>query len=394
MEKIQQETEINLSKKQVQSIINLELEKENGLNDLFTMMVNGLMYSERKHFLEQKEDPTNKGNGYRTAFRSGIGSRLSLSIPRDRLGVFKPVVLGLLDQQEEAVKSLCFELYGKGLTTRQIEQIVENIYGSSYSKSSISRITTDFSTLVKAWLSRHLDNYYPVVYIDAIHVKVRRDQVATEAFYILLGLKEDLTREVLSIINIPQESAAGWEEVLNSIRERGVQHVGLFVFDDLTGLDSVIGKVFSKSMQQKCVLHFQRNINKHIRVNDRKVFAKQLAEVFDPDNATYTADQAVNRLKELLIRWTKTYPKLKTVAGRKDLELIFTYLHFDYRIRRMIYTTNWIERLNKAFRRTLNMRNAMPTPQSAITLIGYVAMEMGEKSYSFPITNFKFDQNF
>lgn len=394
MEKIQQETEINLSKKQVQSIINLELEKENGLNDLFTMMVNGLMYSERKHFLEQKEDPTNKGNGYRTAFRSGIGSRLSLSIPRDRLGVFKPVVLGLLDQQEEAVKSLCFELYGKGLTTRQIEQVVENIYGSSYSKSSISRITTDFAALVEAWLSRHLDSYYPIVYIDAIHIKVRRDQVATEAFYILLGLKEDLTREVLSIINIPQESAAGWEEVLNSIRERGVQHVGLFVFDDLTGLDSVIGKVFSKSMQQKCVLHFQRNINKHIRVNDRKVFAKQLAEVFDPDNATYTADQAVTRLKELLIRWTKTYPKLKTVAGRKDLELIFTYLHFDYRIRRMIYTTNWIERLNKAFRRTLNMRNAMPTPQSAITLIGYVAMEMGEKSYSFPITNFKFDQNF
>ncbi len=394
MEKIQQETEINLSKKQVQSIINLELEKENGLNDLFTMMVNGLMYSERKHFLEQKEDPTNKGNGYRTAFRSGIGSRLSLSIPRDRLGVFKPVLLGLLDQQEEAVKNLCFELYGKGLTTRQIEQVVENIYGSSYSKSSISRITTDFASLVEAWLSRHLDSYYPIVYIDAIHIKVRRDQVATEAFYILLGLKEDLTREVLSIINIPQESAAGWEEVLNSIRERGVQHVGLFVFDDLTGLDSVIGKVFSKSMQQKCVLHFQRNINKHIRVNDRKVFAKQLAEVFDPDNATYTADQAVTRLKELLIRWTKTYPKLKTVAGRKDLELIFTYLHFDYRIRRMIYTTNWIERLNKAFRRTLNMRNAMPTPQSAITLIGYVAMEMGEKSYSFPITNFKFDQNF
>ncbi|MEQ8551881.1 MAG: IS256 family transposase [Cyclobacteriaceae bacterium] len=394
MEKIQQETEFNLSKKQVQSIINLELEKENGLNDLFTMMVNGLMYSERKHFLEQKEDPTNKGNGYRTAYRSGIGSRLSLSIPRDRLGVFKPVILGLLDQQEEAVKNLCFELYGKGLTTRQIEQVVENIYGSSYSKSSISRITTDFSALVEAWLSRHLDSYYPVVYIDAIHVKVRRDQVATEAFYILLGLKEDLTREVLSIINIPQESAGGWEEVLYSIRERGVQHVGLFVFDDLTGLDSVIGKVFSKSMQQKCVLHFQRNINKHIRVNDRKVFAKQLAEVFDPDNASYTADQAVIRLKELLIRWTKTYPKLKTILNRKDLELIFTYLHFDYRIRRMIYTTNWIERLNKAFRRTLNMRNAMPTPQSAITLIGYVAMEMGEKSYSFPITNFKFDQNF
>jgi putative transposase len=134
---------------------------------------------------------------------------LTLSIPRDRLGVFKPVLLGLLDQQEEQVQNLYFELYGKGLTTRQIEEVIEDIYGSSYSKSSISRITTDFGALVESWLSRSLDSYYPIIYIDAIHVKVRRDCVATESFYVLLGLKEDLTREVLSIVNIPQESASG-----------------------------------------------------------------------------------------------------------------------------------------------------------------------------------------
>lgn len=394
MKESQEETKLKLTKKQIQNVINSELEQEHGLNDLFSMMVNGLMLSERNHFLENKDDPHNKGNGYRKISRGGIGSKLTLAVPRDRLGVFKPVILGLLDQQEESIRNLCFELYGKGLTTRQIESVVEEVYGKSYSKSSISRITTDFSALIDSWLNRTLDSYYPVVYIDAIHIKVRRDRVATEAFYILLGLKEDLTREVLDIVNIPQESASGWQEVLERVKSRGVEKVGLFVFDGLTGLDTVTAKVYSDSLQQKCIIHFQRNLNKHTRVGHRKEFAKALSEVFDPDNKSYTAEKAIKKLKDVLGEWSKTYPKLKSVADQDDLESLFTYLSFDYRIRRMIYTTNWIERLNKSFRRTLNMRNSLPNPQAAITLLGFVAMEMGEKTYSYPITNFRFDSNF
>ena len=295
----------------------------------------------------------------------------------------------MLDQQEERVKELCFELYGKGLTTRQIEDVVENIYGSSYSKSSISRITTDFGALVDSWLDRKLEAYYPVVYIDAIHLKVRRQTVATEALYILLGLKQDYTREVLGIINIPQESASGWQETLERIKARGVQKVGLFVFDELTGLDTVIGKVFASSRQQKCVLHFQRNLNKHIRKSDRVTFCSELKEIFHPDDVFYIIKQATEALQIFLQKWSKTYPKLRSTMCREDLETVFTYLEFDYRIRRMIYTTNWIERLNKSFRRTLKMRNALPNPKAAITLMGYVAMEMEEGTYSYPITNFK-----
>lgn len=394
MEKSERETSVKFTKKQLQSIINLELEKDQGLNDLFTMMVNGLMLIERNHFLDSKDCAKNKGNGYREVVRSGIGSKLSLSIPRDRLGVFKPVMLGLLNEQEEKVKELCFELYGKGLTTRQIEDVVSNIYGSSYSKSSISRITTDFSALVEAWLERSLDTYYPIVYIDAIHIKVRRDRVASEAFYVLLGLKEDLTREVLGIINIPQESALGWQEVLEGIKARGVESVGLFVFDGLTGLGSAISKVYSQSLHQRCILHYQRNLNKQIRKADRKEFAEELSAVFAPDERQYNLNRALDSLNAVFVKWSKSYPKLLKELEKPDIEHLFTYLEFDYRIRRMIYTTNWIERLNKSFRRTLHMRNALPTPQAAITLLGYVAMDMGEKKYSYPITNFRFDENF
>ena len=394
MELEKQKTELKLNKTQVQNIINTHIQEEHGLNELFTMMVNGLMLSERNSFLDDQREDQNKGNGYRYAHRSGIGSQLQLKIPRDRLGVFQPVILGLLNEQEEQVKDLCFELYGKGLTTRQIEDVVAKIYGSSYSKSSVSRITTDFSALVESWLHRELDEYYPIVYIDAIHIKVRRETVATEAFYVLLGLKEDHTREVLGIVNIPQESASGWQEVLENIQLRGVKKVGLFVFDDLTGLDTVIGKVFANSMQQKCMLHFQRNLHKHIRKPDREAFSKELKGVFNPDDVFYTTEQGVDNFKAVLGKWGKIYPKLKSTLQRNDLDTLFTYLNFDYRIRRMVYTTNWIERLNKSFRRTLKMRNALPSPKSAITLMGYVAMEMEEKIYSYPISNFKFDDNF
>jgi transposase-like protein len=394
MKELKQETELKLSKAQLQNVINDHLGNENGLNEMFAMLINGLMFSERQIFLGDDKTEGNKGNGYRKANRSGIGSRLQIKIPRDRMGVFRPVILGLLDEQEEQIKDLCFELYGKGLTTRQIEDVIAKIYGSSYSKSSVSRITTDFSALVESWLNRPLEHYYPVVYIDAIHIKVRRETVATEAFYILLGFKEDHTREVLGIINIPQESASGWQEVLESIRSRGVQRVGLFVFDDLTGLDTVIGKVFAASMQQKCILHFQRNLNKHIRKTDRISFCTDLKEVFNPDDVFYTSEQAVTNLRSILQKWSKTYPKLNSTINRTDLETVFTYLNFDYRIRRMIYTTNWIERLNKSFRRTLKMRNALPNPKAVITLLGFVAIEMQEGTYSYPISNFKFDQNF
>ena len=131
MKELKEETVLKLNKSQLQNVINDHLLEDKGLSELFSMLVNGLMLSERQAFLESDNLVGNKGNGYRKATRSGIGSKLELSIPRDRLGVFKPVILGLLNEQEEKVKELCFELYGKGLTTRQIEDVIEKIYGSN-----------------------------------------------------------------------------------------------------------------------------------------------------------------------------------------------------------------------------------------------------------------------
>lgn len=388
------ENPIQLSKAQLEQAIYQYIERTQGVNELFSMFVNGLMYAERSAFLSDGSSEGNKGNGYRQVVKKGISSGLRLQVPRDRLGEFKPLILGILDQQEELIKDLSFVLYGKGLTTRQIGDVLNQIYGDHYSKSTVSRITEEFSEQVKAWLNRPLAEYYPVIFIDAVHCKVRRDQVQTEAFYIVLGLREDFTREVLSIINFPTESANGWQEVLEKLRQRGLQQVTLFVSDDLQNLDESISLVFPQSLQQKCTLHLQRNLTKRIRPVDREGFCQEMKNIFASDKADYTPEQGEEKLKQFLLKWAEKYPALKNTANRYDLGLYFTYLSFDVRVRKMIYTTNWIERLNKAFKRTLKVRNALPSVEAVITLLGYTAMEMQDKTYKYPVSNFKFEPKF
>lgn len=387
-----QETELKLNKEQLSLAIQDHLGQEEGLHEVFNMTINALMHSERSNFLSRSTGQ-NKGNGYRSVRKPGFGSSLELRIPRDRLGLFKPLIYGLIDEQEHKVRELSYSLYGKGLTTRQISEVLEDIYGKRYSKSSVSKITTTFYESVESWRNRNLDEHYLVVFVDAIFLKVRRDVVSNEAYYILLGLKKDFTREVLGIINLPTESASGWKEALQAIKSRGVETVNLFVFDNLRGLDEAIGSEFRSSLQQKCTLHYQKSLSRKVRVTDRHEFCQGLKKVFDPDR-NHTIKSATKNLSLFLKKWSVKYSMFAKQSEDESLELYFTYFKFSPKVRRMIYTTNWIERLNKSFKRTIKIRNALPTPQAAITLLGYTAMEMECKTYKYPISNFKLDDQF
>ena len=383
------EPQLDLNKNQVLKLIETYILK-NDPNELFEHMLNTLMKSERSAFLEENPDPNNKGNGYRSLKRLGIHSKLKLLIPRDRLSLFKPLILGIVNNQDEKMRELTYQLYGKGLTTRQIGKVIEHVYGQHYSKSTISRINEKFHHNIEKWLNRKLDTTYPMIMIDALHIKVKRDTVATEAFYIVLGLKKDFTREILAVFNSPTESAAGWEEVLTKLKERGVKKAGLFVSDDLTGLDASINKVFPESDHQKCILHLKRNLANKLRKNYRATFLNTLSDVFDPEARYTSVRNAVERFKRILRAQSDIYPSLLYTLERDDLELYFTYLKYDKTIRRMIYTTNWIERFNKSVRRTTKIRDSLPSPHSALMLIGYVAMETETERYGFS-KFFRFD---
>lgn len=380
---------IELTKVQLQESLHNLLLQENGLTTVLEMTLNSLMYCEREHYL--KDTASNKGNGYRKGFAIGMGKQIELRIPRDRLGMFQPMVLALIRDQKQQLEDLSFELYGNGLTTRQIGSLMQKIYGKYYSKSAISNITATFYGQMEQWRERPLESNYLAVYIDAIHLKIRRETVSSEAFYVLLGVKEDFTREVIGIVNIPSESASGWKDVLNSIKQRGVKKIGLIISDNLTGLDTVVPLVFKNAAHQKCVVHLKRNILNKVASKHKEEIANDLKEVFNLDLAEDTVANAFIRLDAFADKWRKNYKHIGNLSFNPMNELYFTYTHYHPKIRRMIYTTNWIERLNKEFRRTFKIRNSMPNYESALTLLSKVAMDKEETYFKYPIYNFKFE---
>lgn len=379
------------TKDQLQDIITTQINKEEGLNGLMEMILSALMKTERDVWLSEKASPENKGNGYRPGKAMGYGRKLELRIPRDRLGEFKPVLWTLLKDQHEEVRRLCFELYGKGLTTREVGEITQRVYGQHYSSSAVSQFNQHLSEKLTAWRNRDLQRRYPVLYLDALFQKVRRDTVRSEAFYVVIGLTETMQREVLAIVNIPQESASGWKKVLENLRQRGLEQVDLMVSDGLPGLEDVLSQAFPMARHQKCVTHFKRTIMTELRSEDKSAVAEELRDVFQTGQRTYTASEAITAFKAFAGRWKKRYKKIGRIAEDVNLEYYFTYLDFDYRVQSMIYTTNWIERLNKSFRRSLKIRNALPNPEAGLLIMSKVAVDIEERAYQYPIYNFKFD---
>ena len=380
---------MNLTKKQTEEVLSNFLHKENGLNEVLTMVLNAMLYSEREEFLLTSTQ--NKANGYRLGKVFGHGSQLELRIPRDRRSFFKPIILALFRDQEKYLKEVSFDLYSKGLTTRDIGDVLETIYGKHYSKSSISNFSVSFYQQMRLWRERELNQHYLALFIDGLQVKVRRNgYYQNECYYMILGLKEDYTREIIAIETLPSESATGWQLVANSIKERGVQSVGLIVSDNLTGLTDAMIKVFPKTPHQLCVVHLQRNLQAMVRSEEKSELAQDLREVFNPDQVTNTQQKAMKNVEELKQKWNGYRGLIKKI-DKTPWENYFTYLNYDTRIRRMVYTTNWIERFNKSVRRTLKVRGSMPSEESALALITSVAIEKGDKKYSYPIYNFKFE---
>lgn len=280
---------MDLTKEQLSELISKHSERENGLQDLMEIMLESMMLSERREYLREDCQRGNKGNGYRPGRTYGMGRTLTFRIPRDRYGNFHPRILAVLRDQEDECERLAGTLYTKGLTQEQVGEVFADIYGEHYSKASISRMLDYLREDVSQWLSRSLESYYPIVFIDCVHIKIHRKRsVDTEAFYVILAVKEDKTREVLGIYNKPTESATGWGEMLNDLYERGVGKVGLICADGLKGLEDVICEVFPGTKLQRCTTHLKRNIVSDVRNGDKGEVADDLRQVFRTGPGTGT----------------------------------------------------------------------------------------------------------
>ena len=362
---------LRFTREQVKEILGQIAQQEGGMNELLRLSMEALMKAEREIHNQIHKDVS---NGFRRRKSLGLHKQLVLDVPRSRFQAFYPVLLAVMNDREQEAREIAFRLYGAGLTTQQVGELFEELYGRHYSTSQVSRMFDMAREEVSRWLCRPLERYYPIIYIDASFISTRRaESVSKEAYYTILGVKADRSREVLGIVNFPTESAQGWMQVMNSLKERGLERIDLVVSDALAGIEEAVAAGFGPVAHQFCVVHLKRQILKEVKVKDRQQISDELKQVFAAWDASDSVAKGWSRWEAFLERWCKKYPrlgKMKTPRYRH----YFTYLQYDYRIRSMLYTTNWIERLNRDYKRTTRMRGSLPNPQAAILLLGYVAM--------------------
>lgn len=377
---------MNFTQDQVREILGQIAQGENGYQKILQLSIEAIMRSERTEFNQLKGDSS---NGYRLSSVLSHGGKLELVVPRSRHHNFYPLILALIKDQEEESRNLAYELYSSGLTGEQIGSFFERAYGHHYSKASISNMMQTAREDVFQWLERPLEKRYPILYLDATYWHTRRQEsVSNEAYYTVLAVKEDRSREVIALFNHPTEGSNNWQQAFEDLRKRGLEEVNLVVCDGLTGIENAVAAVFEMATVQLCTVHLSRNIQAKVKPTDKKQVALELREVLDPELPEDNAIKGFARFEAFVNCWIKKYPSMKSYLAPRS-RLYFNYLNYHPQIRRMIYTTNWIERLNRNYKRTLRMRSSMPSPESVLFLLGSVAMRREE--YNFPIFQFAFE---
>lgn len=297
---------------------------------------------------------------------------VALEVPRDRDGTFEPVVVRKRQRRLGGVDEMVLSLSAKGLTTGEIGDHFAQVYGQSMSKDTISRITDKVIAEMVEWQNRPLDAVYPVVFIDAIHVKVRDGQVTNKAFYVAIGVTTNGERDILGIwAGNGGEGAKHWLAVLTELKNRGVADVLMLVCDGLKGLPEAVNTVWDKTVVQTCVIHLLRNTFKYAARQNWDAIARDIKPVYTAP----TAAAAEARFAEFADTWGTKYPAAIGL-WRSAWEEFIPFLAYDVEIRRVICTTNAIESLNARFRRAVRARGHFPTDQAALKCLYLVARSL------------------
>lgn len=342
--------------------------------------VNSLLEHELTSFLDyEKWDPIgyNSGNsrngGYQRTFKTKYG-KLDIYLPRDRTGEFKQQTLPPHRQSDESLEQTIIQLYRKGITTREITDLIEKMYGHHYSAAHVSNIAKLVDKDVKAFHSRRVKPNYVVVYCDATWLRVRRDSVAKEALHVLVGIDAEGYKEVLDYALYPTESSCNYQEMLLSLQARGLEQVALFVSDGLIGLPEAVTNVYSKAKHQGCWTHLQRNAMHKVRTSDKAPVADELKRIYGAESR----EQAEERLAVFCQTWSKKYPKLTDqFTGKSNL---FSFFDFPASIRKSLYTNNLAESLNKRLKRIVKSKEQFPNEDALERVVCTSYLEYNENN--------------
>jgi len=334
---------------------------------------------------EQKGRGTgNSRNGKgRKAVQSETGE-IDIQVPRDRNGTFEPKLVKKRQRRLEGFDDKVLALYSRGLSTRGIQEQLEELYGVNVSPTLISNVTNTVMDDVRAWQSRPLSSVYPILYFDALFVKSRQEgPVKNKAVYLALGINLEGEKELLGLWIAETEGSKFWLSVFNDIKNRGVQDCFIACVDGLKGLPEAIESVFPETQVQLCIVHKLRNSFKYVPWKDRKAVAKDLKAVY----GAATIKEAEHALDKFSDTWDAKYPAISP-SWRSDWERLTVFFDYSSEIRRAVYTTNAIESLNYSLRRMLKNRGAFPNDDSIVKIL-YLAINRVAKKWTMPIRNWK-----
>jgi len=316
----------------------------------------------------------NSRNGHYPKKVKTTGGEITINVPRDRKGEFEPVAVRKYETIESDVEERIVSMYAKGMTTADIETHMADIYGVRVSKEMVSHITNKVLPLVEEWQNRALSDIYPIVYLDAVHFKVRDNgRIISKAAYVVLGLDSEGKKELLGIWIGENEGAKFWMGVLNEIKNRGVRDIVIACVDGLTGFSEAIKAVFPSTTIQQCVIHQIRNTAKYVSHKEKKVFCADLKKIYTAPNEK----SGLAALQEMKNKWKKYEMHLKSWERKWD-ELSTFFVYSDD-IRKIIYTTNAIEGLNRQFRKVTKTTTIFPTDESLMKLLWLAQKDITRK---------------
>jgi putative transposase len=350
------------------------------LGDLKKALLNRLMAAEFDHHLAQERalgEGKNHRNGSTRKRVLTDDSHVEVTIPRDREARFDPVLIGKYQRRLPGFDDKVISLYTRGMSTREIQGHLEEIYGAEVSPQLISTVTDAVTAEVAEWQSRPLEPLYPVMFFDAIRVKVRdQGTVCNKAVYLALGITPDGRKHILGLWIDPNEGAKFWLRIVNELRNRGVKDILIAVVDGLKGFPEAINAAFPQTLVQTCIVHLLRNALAYVSWQDRK----QVVAALKPIYQAPTADAALLALDAFEAGpWGQKYAAIAPL-WRRQWEQVIPFFAFPPEVRRIIYTTNAIESLNSTLRTAVRSRGHFPTDEAAIKLL-YLVLRRTEKNW-------------
>jgi putative transposase len=345
---------------------------QNGLLKRLTKkLVEGALGAELTHHLGyEKHEMAGQGtgnsrNGGSPKTLQGDFGQVEIEVPRDRNGTFEPRIVGKHQRRFTGFDEKILSMYARGMSTREIQGHLEEIYQVEVSASLISEVTDAVLEEVKAWQNRQLENLYPVLFLDALMVKMRHEgHVENRAVYVAIGIDPQGHKDVLGLWTSPNEGAKFWLQVLTELKNRGVQDVFIVCVDGLKGFPQAIETVFPQAQVQLCIVHLTRASLNYVNWKDRKVVATDLKAIYRAD----TAGQAEQELQNFSKKWEQKYPTIAPIWQR-NWDRVTPFFAFPAEIRRIIYTTNAVESLNMSLRKIIKTRGSFPSEEAAVKLL-------------------------